>query len=135
MLGAHILDLRKLQRTVLLRLRERLAGDVRVNVDLERLVVLTDDERIADAVEVCTERGEVNVGIVLADDVNGVEGIGDLVRAEHVESAAFVCDNAGGDGRFGSGHFALQEGKHSIQNDYVALAACVHHARLFEDGV
>ena len=51
-LRAHILDLRQLQRAVLLRLIERTAGNIRVDMDLERPVILADDQTVANAVQI-----------------------------------------------------------------------------------
>ena len=50
-LGAHVLDLGQLQGAVLLGLGESLTGGVGVDVDLEGLVILADDETVADAVQ------------------------------------------------------------------------------------
>ena len=65
-LRAHVLDLGKLERAVLLRFAQRFAGNVGVDVDLEGLVVFADDERIADAVQKSAER--LDAAPALADD-------------------------------------------------------------------
>ena len=54
-LGAHILDLGQLQRAVLLGLRQGIAGDIGVDVDLEALVILADHQTVADAVQIGTQ--------------------------------------------------------------------------------
>ena len=54
-LGAHILNLGQLQRAVLLGLCQGIAGNIGVNVDLEALVVLTDHQTVADAVQIGTQ--------------------------------------------------------------------------------
>ena len=46
-LRAHIFDLCQLERAVFLRFAQRLARNIGVDVDLEGLVILADDERIA----------------------------------------------------------------------------------------
>ena len=50
-----------------------------MDVDLERLVVLADDQAVPDAVEVGPEGLQVHVGVVLADDEHRVKGKGDLL--------------------------------------------------------
>jgi hypothetical protein len=51
-LGAHVLYLGGFQRAVFLGFGQRVAGDVGVDVHLEALVVLADDQAVADAVEI-----------------------------------------------------------------------------------
>ena len=51
-LGAHILDLGQLQRAVLLGLVQGVAGGVGVDVHLEGLIILADDQTVADAAQI-----------------------------------------------------------------------------------
>ena len=51
-LRAHVLNFGQLQRAVFLGFRQGCAGNVGMDVDLEGLVILTDDQTVADAAEV-----------------------------------------------------------------------------------
>ena len=128
-LRAHILDLRELERAVLLRLAQRLARNIGVDVDLEGLVVLADDERIADAVEKAAER--LDAAPALADDEHGVEREGDILFGKHGKVRLLLrvlrCEL----GAF----FAAQGAEHTAQNEQEALAARVDHTGLFEDRI
>ena len=104
-------------------------------VHLERLVVLTYNKAVADAGKIGTVRGEVDIRLVLADDENGIECVGYLGGVEHIECAAFVCDGGVVDSLGGGLYLAFEVGKHSTEDDYVALAACVHHACLAQNRV
>ena len=53
-----------------------------MDVNLERFVVLADDETVADAVEIEAQRLERDVGCGFADDEDRVEGKGDILRIE-----------------------------------------------------
>ena len=80
-LGAHVLDLGQLQGAVLLGLGQGAAGDVGVDVDLEGLVVLADDQAVADAV---ADRPAAAPDPLLRPFLRtmntGVKGEGDLLR-------------------------------------------------------
>ena len=128
-LRAHVLDLRKLERAVLLRLGQRLARNVGVDVDFESLVVLADDERIADAVEEAAER--LNAASALADDEHGVEREGDVLFVEHGKIGLLLCILFGELGAL----LAAQGAEHTAENQQEALAARVDDAGLFENGV
>lgn len=123
-LRAHVLDLRKLERAVLLRLGQRLARNVGVDVDFESLVVLADDERIADAVEEAAER--LNAASALADDEHGVEREGDVLFVEHGKIGLLLCI------LFGElrALLAAQGAEHTAENQQEALAARVDDAGL-----
>ena len=128
-LRAHVLDLRKLERAVLLRFGQRLARNVGVNVDFESLVVLADDERIADAVEEAAER--LNAASALADDEHGVEREGDVLFVEHGKIGLLLCILFGELGAL----LAAQGAEHTAENQQESLAARVDDAGLFENGV
>ena len=134
-LHLHVLDLGKLERAVFLRLCQGLTGDVRVDVDLEGLVVLTDDDAVADGVKVGAQRREVNVLVRLAHDIHRVEGKCDLagVKLGEVGLLADLLRLAIGLGRFN--FHAAVDGKHGLEHIQPALAACVHDARLLQDGI
>ena len=51
LLGAHILDLGQLQRAVLLGLGQGVPGNVGMDMDLEGLVVLSDDQAVPNSVQ------------------------------------------------------------------------------------
>ncbi|CAN3970038.1 Glycerophosphodiester phosphodiesterase, partial [Dysosmobacter welbionis] len=79
-LGPHVLDLGQLQSAVLLGLVQGVAGDVGVDVDLKGLIVLADHQTVTDAVEICPQRLQRDIGHGLADDEYRVEGEGDVLR-------------------------------------------------------
>ena len=130
MLHTHVLDLGKLKRAVFLGFVQRLPWNVRMDMDLERLVVLADDETVADGIEVQAQRFDGDVRI-FADDVNGVVCKRDVFAVEAGEVRLIVClgcaviDNV----------VALKDGKHPLEDHAEAHAARVHHARLLENGV
>ena len=77
-LGAHILDLCQLQSAVLLGLGQGISGNIRMHMDLERLVVLTDDQAVADGAEIGPQG--LNRGVFpLAHDEHRVKGESDLL--------------------------------------------------------
>ena len=129
-LRAHILDLRQLQRAVFLGFRQGCTGNVGMDVDLEGLVILTDDQTVADAAEVSPQGHEVDVLPCLAHHIHGVEGEGDLLLRHGVEVGLFLV-------RlrllliFGDG-LAAELCQHTLQDQQVALAACVYHAGLLQ---
>ena len=111
-LRAHILDLGKLERAVSLRLGERDARGVGVNVDLERLVVLADHKAVADAVQKLAERLDGAV-VDAADDEHGVEGKGDVLVADGGEVRLVTRGVLG----LERGHgLAAQRREHSLQD-------------------
>ena len=130
-LQAHVLDLRQLQRPILLGLAQRVARNVRMYVDLEGLVILADDETVADAAEILAQRVERGDILALADDKDRVEGKGDVLRVKNAEISLFVrrarvlADNV----------VAAQALEHAAQDQAEAHAARVDDAGLFEDGV
>ena len=132
-LGAHVLYLGKLQCAVLLRLVERVAGGVGVYVNLERLIVLTDDKAVADAVEIGAEGVKVKLALALAHDEHRVKGKGNLLGAENVKGRLLRHIELGG--RVGRHDLTAQRGEHGAENDEIALAARVDNARLFQHGV
>ena len=129
-LRAHILNLRQLQCAVFLGFRQGRAGNVGMNVDLEGLVILTDDQTVADAAEVSPQGHEVDVLPGLAHHIHGVEGEGDLLLRHGVEVGLFLVRlrflHIFGDG------LAPQLCQHTLQNQQIALAAGVHYAGLFQ---
>ena len=131
MLHAHVLDLGEFERAVFLGFAERVAGDVRMDVDLERFVVLADDEAVADAVEIETQRLERDVGRGFADDKDRVEGKGDILRIE----LGKVCLLVYGGGLVRDDVVALQAAEHALEDNHEAHAARVDNAGLFEHGI
>ena len=135
MLHLHVLDLGKLERAVFLRLCQGFAGDVRVDVDLEGFVVLADDDAVADGVEVGAQRREVNVLVRLAHDIHRVEGKCDLAGVELGEVGLLADLLRPAIGLGGLDLHAAVDGEHGLEHIQPALAACVHDARLLQDGV
>ena len=135
MLEAHVLHLRHVQHAVLGALRQRVPGLVGVDMDLEHLVVLADDQRIADAVQVGPQQVQRLLRLQLLHDIHGIVGECDLLGGKLAEGFPLrlrglvgVCDAAGKDP-------ALQRGEESVQDRDVALAAGVDDARASQHGV
>ena len=135
MLGAHVLDLRKLQRAEILRLVEGVAGDVGVDMDLEGLVVLADNKAVAYAREILAQRLKVNIGVMLAHDEDRVEREGDILRVEHIESAALLLGLDDLINALGSGDLPAVGGEHRADDVHIALTAGVDDSGLLEHGV
>ena len=55
-LGTHVLDLGQLQGAIFLSLHQCRAGNIRVHMDFKGLVILTDHQTIANAVQIGAER-------------------------------------------------------------------------------
>ena len=100
-----------------------------MDVDLEGLVILTNDQAVADAVQIGTQAVQGLVG-GLADDEHGVEGEGNVLVADGGEVRLLL----GSIGHLRHG-LTPQGAEHTLQNDEVALAAGVHYAGLFQHGV
>ena len=104
-----------------------------MDMDLEGLIVLADDQAVADAAEIGPQGHQVDVLSGLAHHVHGVKGEGDLLLSHGVEIRLFLVFGrrlgALGDG------FAPQLRQHALQDQQVALAAGVHHAGLFQHRV
>ena len=130
-LQAHILDLCKFQRTILLGLAQRVARNVRMYVDLERLVVLADDETVADAAEIFAQRVERGDILALAHDEDRVEGEGDILGVKNAEIGLFVYRA----GILADDVVAAQAFEHPAQNEAEAHAARVDDAGLFENRI
>ena len=81
-LGTHILDLGQLQRPVFLGLGQGLAGYVGVDMNLKGGVVLTNDQTVANGIQIAAQRFQVHILPVLADDIHGVEGKGDILHGQ-----------------------------------------------------
>ena len=96
-------------------------------MDLKGLVVLADDQAVADGAQVGPQG--LNGGVLpLAHDEHRVEGEGDLFLAEGGEIGLAL-------GLF-LGHIrdllAPQGPQHTVQNHQIPLSAGVHHAGLFQ---
>ena len=100
-----------------------------MDVHLEGLIILADDQTVADAAQIAPQTVQRTVS-GLADDEHGVEGEGDVLIADGGEVRLLL-------------HLLLhlrdllapQGPEHALQNDEVALAAGIHHAGLFQHGV
>ena len=104
-----------------------------MDMDLEGLVILADDQTVANAAEISPQGHEVDVLPGLAHHIHGVEGKGDLLLRHSVEVSLFLVRfrllHA-----FGNG-LAAELCQHTLQNQQVALTACVYHAGLFQHRV
>ena len=106
-----------------------------MHVDLEDLVVLVDDQRIADAVQIQAQRQQVHIGVPLAHHVDGVEDV-DL-RHKHVlrrEDRLLLLLLCGGAHLCGA-QLAPQGGQDGLQDDHIALAAGVDDTGFFQHRV
>ena len=130
-LGTHVLDLRQLQRAVFLGFRQGVARDIGMDVHLEALVVLTDHQTVANAVQIGPQGLQRLLPHGLADDEHGVKGEGDLIL-QRGEIGLFLDLRLVG--HFGD-RLAPQAAQHAVQNDEVALAAGVNHAGFFQHRV
>ena len=135
MLGAHVLDLRKLQRAEILRLVEGVAGDVGVDMDLKGLIVLADNKAVAYAREILAQRLKVNVGIMLAHDKDRIEREGDILRVEHIESTALLLGLDDLVHVLGSGDLTAVGGEHRAEDVHIALTAGVNDSGFLEHRV
>ncbi len=131
MLHPHIFDLRQLQRAVLLRLAQRVAGDIGMDMDLERLIVLADDKAVANAVEEMAQRLERDV-LKFAHDEHRVERERNILRVKlgKVRLLVYRGTVCGADDVV-----AAQGGEHRLQNEHKAHAARVHNTGFFEHRV
>ena len=105
-----------------------------MDVDFEDLVVVADDQGIADAVQIQAQRHEIHIRVVLAHDVHSVENV--LLRHLDLLGAPGGLDL----GRGGGAHLAgldlpAQRGEDRVQDHNVALAARVDHTGLLENRV
>ena len=130
-LGAHVLNLGQLQRAVLLGLGQRGAGNVGMDMNLKAFVVLTDDQTVANAVQIGPQRLQRLLTHGFADDEHSVKGEGDLVL-QGGKIRLFL--DLGLLAYLGDG-FTPQAAQHAAQNDKVTLAAGIYHAGLFQHGI
>jgi len=130
-LGAHILDLGQLQRAVLLGLGESRARDIGMDVDLKCLVILADDQTVADAVEVGAEGLQVHIGGGLAHDEHRVKGEGDVLGRDGPEISLLRLGGLLIRGHLLAPHLV----QHPLEDQQEARAAGIHHAGLFQHRV
>ena len=131
-LSAHILDFGKLQRAVLLPLGQCGAGGIGMDVDFEFFIALSDDQTVTDGVKIGPVGFQIHVGVVLADNENGVEGEGDILIPQGGEVRLLLL--LGKVGALGHG-LALKLVQHPLEDHQKALAAGVHHPGLFQHGI
>ena len=100
-------------------------------VDLERFVVLADDETVADTAEILAQRVKGRDILALAHDEDGIECERDVLGIEDGEVCFLVrlaCV-------FADDVVAAQALEHAAQDEAEAHAARVDDAGLFEDRV
>ena len=130
-LGAHILNFCQLQGAVFLRLGQGRTGDVRVYMDLERIVVFADDQAIADGAEISPQRPQWRIFAHLRtmNTVSKVKVISSSLRAE--KSALLSAFSS-----LTSGILLTPQGpQHTVQYYQISLSAGVHHPGLFQHRV
>ena len=100
-----------------------------MDVDLEGLVVLADDQTVADAAQVGPQTVQ---GLIrrFADDEHSVKGKGDVLVTDGGKIGLLLRRLL----HLGD-RLTPQGTEHTLQNDEVALAAGVHHAGLFQHRV
>ena len=137
MLGAHVFYFRYLKHAVFLRLGQRIAGDVGVDMNLELLVALTDNETVTDAGEIFAQPVQrLRLAVFPADDEHGVVGKGyvaglEFAKIREIAGLAVIGGNVVGIRRY----LAAKRLEHGLKDDNIALAACIHNAGLFEHRV
>ena len=125
-LHAHVLDLRKLQRAVLLGLAQRVARNVRMTWTLNASSS-SPMTRLSPMLPRYSRSGSSEVILALAHDEDRVEGEGDILRVENAEIGLFVrCA-----GVLADDIVAAQAFEHAAQNEAEAHAARVNDAGLF----
>ena len=106
-----------------------------MDVDLEDLVVITDDEGVTDAGEISAQRFEVDVGAALAHHVDGVKSKGDGFHQDIAGAGEEIGLRIIPLTLFTRNHFTPQGGENCFKDDHVALAAGVDHTGLLQNGV
>ena len=96
----------------------------------ERLVVLADDQTVADGAEVGAQRLDGGV-LPLADDEHGVKGEGDLLLAHGGEVRLALGLFLG---HLGNG-LTPQGAQHAVKDHQISLSAGIYHAGLFQHGI
>ena len=81
-LGDHVLDFGQLERAVFLALIQGVARHVGMDMDLENLIVVTDDKGVADTGEIFSQRIEIDIGIILSNNIDGVKRKGNGLRQD-----------------------------------------------------
>ena len=102
-------------------------------MDLKGLVVLADDQAVADGVEIFPEGLQVGVLLELADHKHCVKGEGDILHIDGLE-VSFVRGSVAVLPGLGHGQ-APDLVQHALEDDQEALAAGVHHPGLFQHRV
>ena len=126
---AHVFDLNGQQRTEFQTLLERLVRLVGVNVYLDDIIILDNNQRIADFVQDRAQTGNIARLVLAGCDKLGAVGEGDVLVVDRSE----VC---GGLGRLCRNSTflvdAAQRVQHALEDGDKAEAAGVNHACLFK---
>ena len=101
-----------------------------MDVDLKGLVILADDERVADRIKILAQRLN-GFAEHLADNEDRVEGEGDVLKRQRAEIRLVLCTFRGKLGHF----LAAQRGEHAAQNHQKALAAGIDNAGFLQHGI
>ena len=129
MLLTHVLDFNGQQRTEFQALLERLVRLVGVNVYLDDIIILDNNQRIADFVQNGAQTSNIACLVLAGCDELGAVGEGDVLVVDRSE----VC---GGLGRLCRNSTflvdAAQRVQHALEDGDKAEAAGVNHACLFE---
>ena len=129
MLLAHVFDLNGQQRTEFQAFLERLVRLVGVNVYLDDIIILDNNQRIADFVQNGAQTSNISCLVLAGCDELGAVGEGDVLVVDRSE----VC---GGLGRLCRNSTflvdAAQRVQHALEDGDKAEAAGVNHACLFE---
>ena len=126
---AHVFDLNGQQRTEFQTLLERLVRLVGVNVYLDDIIILDNNQRIADFVQDRAQTSNIACLVLAGCDELGAVGEGDVLVVDRSE----VC---GGLGRLCRNSTflvdAAQRVQHALEDGDKAEAAGVNHACLFK---
>ena len=132
---AHVFDLHLEQRAVGKRFGQDRAGDVRMDVDFYDLVVVHDDDAVAQGLKEAAQQGGLLAVLTSADELRAV-GEGYLTRGEVGEIGPLLrLGLVFRRGLGGDEGLAAQDGERRLQDEDIALAARVHDAGTGENGV
>ena len=135
MLGAHVLDLRKLQRAEILRLVEGVAGDVGVDMDLEGLIVLADTRLSPMLVRYLRSGSRSTSGSCLRTikTVSNAKVISSVSNTSKSTALLLGLDDLVH--VLGSGDLTAVGGEHRAEDVHIALTAGVNDSGLLDHRV
>ena len=128
---AHILDLYREERAELQPLHNCLAGVVGVYMHLDYVIVIYNDNAVADGFQECTQRGRVLCALLLVDDELRAVAVVYFLLGSACRSHRRRSRRLG----FALGAYHAAPGnnlQHTLKNNQKSLTAGVHNASLLE---